>query len=222
MATNITEFAKGVQPDVIGCPRFLVNQEVVNGIIHLCKDAHVVERGFELSIVTADVDTADNNAVTIDFATIVTAQLLNWIPHEITEFRIDGALWETSYLEILNDFDDFSDIEVLDTKFFNFPTTTTMKMFSIDAKDQSFYMKLSFFPATSITTIDDRLYTEWHEAVEAWAKWKLQTMKNRAWSDPDEAANNMAIYSSFMGEAKIRKNKGFTKGSLRPQSLRYW
>lgn len=218
MATNISEFSKRVQADVIGCPRAVVDTVVVDTIIRFCEDTYIIEKAFEHDVVAADITAADNDSVNVNIATYVT----NIRPLVVTEFKIDGATWETSEIQLLNDLDDISEISVEGTKFFCYPDRTHIKFYDIEAVDQRFYIKQAFAPVTSITTIDDFIYDRWHEAIEAGAKGKLMAMPKKDWTDPVMASYNLSLYTDGVARAKITSGQGYTKGSKRPKSMRFF
>jgi len=130
MATNISSFAGGVLPDVPGCPPPIVAQAVVDSIIQLCKDASLFKKSFEHWIdAPNDVDTTDNDSITITLTDYVTA---TYRPHTVYELKIDGNQWNTHHYELENQVNDLTLYQIEDTKFFNFPSTTTMKLFPIE------------------------------------------------------------------------------------------
>jgi hypothetical protein len=221
MATNITVLSNRVQPDIIGCPRVVVDNAVIDAIIKLCKDTHIIEQAFEHDVVSSDITAADNDSVNVDIVADggVSATLR---PIVVTEFRIDGSIWETEYIELLNDLDDLSEIESVDTKLFTYPDRTHIKFFGIDAEDQRFYIKQAYAPLTSITTIDDYIYDRYHKAIEARAKWELMSMPGKDWSNAAMAEYNAGIYRDGVAEAKIVRSSGFTKGNKRVKSQRFF
>uniref|UniRef100_A0A6M3XP30 Tail tubular protein n=1 Tax=viral metagenome TaxID=1070528 RepID=A0A6M3XP30_9ZZZZ len=218
MATAITEISKRVQPDVIGCPKIMVDRAVVDSIIRFCEDTYVLERGFEHDVETADVTAADNDSVTVTLSDYGITEK----PLSVTEFRIDGGLWETSYIELLNDLDDLSIIAIQGAKFFNFPSDTNIKFYGIDAQDQTFYIKLSLCPLITMTTIDDFIYRRWRKAIESGARWELMSMPRKDWSDPIGAITNRSAYNDGVADAKISKDKGYTKGNTQVKSMRFF
>lgn len=219
MATNITEFSKRVQPDVPGCPKLVVDNAVIDALIQFCKDTHYLEKSFEHDVVAADIVDLDNDSVNVLLTTYVGATIR---PILLTEFRIDGTKWEAQKINLLNDQDDIAEIAIQGTKFFTYPDRTHIKFYDIEAVDQRFYIKQVYVPLTTITTIDDDIYDDHHETVEAWAKWKLMSMPKKDWSDPANAAVNLGLYNDGMASAKIKKDQGMVKGSTRPKSMRFF
>jgi hypothetical protein len=221
MATNITEFSNRVQVDVIGCPSVVVDNAVIDGIIRFSEDTHIIEQGFEHDVVAADIDDTDNDSVNVDIVNDggVSATLR---PVSVTEFRIDGKIWGVAYIELLNDLDDLSEIEISDRKLFTYPDRTHIKFYGIDAEDQRFYIKQAYAPITSITTIDDYIYDRYHDYIEAWAKWYLQKMPKKDWSSPNDALYNRGIYKNGVAFAKSDKVKGFNKGSTQVKSRKWF
>ncbi|OPY89023.1 MAG: hypothetical protein A4E71_00103 [Smithella sp. PtaU1.Bin162] len=218
MTTAITEFSRRVQPDVIGCPGIMVDAAVVDSIIRLCEDAHVIEKSFEHDVLSTDIVTTDNDSVNVNIATYITDHR----PLIVTEFRIDGGLWETKEAQLLSDMDDISEIAVQGTKFFSYPDRTHIKFYDINAVNQRFFIKQAFAPLDTITTVDDLFYDRYRKAVEAYARWILMSMPGKDWSNPERAEYYKGIYKGEMAMAKIRKDQGFTKGSTRVRSTRFF
>jgi hypothetical protein len=217
MATSITTISNRVQPDVIGCPKSVVDNAVIDAIIKFCEETHIIEQAFEHDVVAGDIVAADNDSVNVLLTTYVSATLR---PVVITEFRIDGVVWETAYLELLNDLDDLDELYISNSKYFNYPDRTHIKFFGIEAEDQRFYIKQAYAPLTTITTIDDYIYDRYHKAIEARAKWELMSMPGKDWSNGELALYNLRLYRDGVAEAVSIVSHGFTKGSKRPKSTR--
>jgi hypothetical protein len=223
MSTNITVLSNRVQPDVIGCPRPVVDNAVIDAIIKFYEDSYIIEQGFSHDVVEADIDDTDNDSVDVDIVTDggVSATLR---PAVLTEFRIDGVPWNTEYLDLLNDLndDDFSAIAGQDKILFTYPDLTTIKFFGIDARDQRFYIKQAYVPLTTITTMDDNIYERFHKAIEARAKWELMSMQEKDWSNALQAVQNMGLYKDGVAEAKTLKSHNYTKSNKRVASQRFF
>jgi len=217
MATEITEFNKGVQPHVIGCPMQMVNNAVIQTIIKFCEETHVWEKAFEHDFDSSDVDTTDNNSVNVN----IESYLEDVRPLLVTEFKIDGATWNTAFIEIENVQDDISEIEVTGAKLFTYPDVTHIKFYGIEEEDdQRFYIKQAYAPIPTITTIDDLFYYRHHEAIKSGALGTLMAMPRKDWSDPVSARHYLGQYNYGVAMAMIRKDH--TKGSRRPKSMRFF
>jgi len=221
MTTAISQFRGGVLSEVIGCPPFIVDQAVVDSIIQLCNDASLFAKSFEHSVdASADVDTTDNDSITITLADYVSSTLR---PIRVKELKIDGSIWETTEKHLENDVEDLGLYELTNTKFFNFPATTTIKIYPMETTDDvTVYLDMLWVPLRSMTTIDDFVFDDYREAVEARAKWYLMNQPQKKWTDFNLAAAKLAEYSRKMEEAKINKLMGKTLGSLRPKSMRFF
>ncbi len=219
MATAISAFRGGVLTDVIGCPPFIVDQAVVNAVITLSKDAIVFQKAFEHSVdADVDVDTSDNDSITIDLTSYISSTLR---PYTLIELQIDGAPWLVQELELENDVQDLTNYQIMDTKFFNFPSTTEIKLYPFDTvNDVLVYLKLAFLPIKPMTTVDDVLFNNHQRAIEAHAKWFLLKQPKKAWTDPVLAEYYLSEYSREMEEGKIHRLQGYAFGSLRPKSQR--
>jgi len=221
MTTNISAFRGGVLPDVIGCPPFIVDQAVKDAIIQVSKDAVLYQQAFEHSVdASADVDTVDNDSITIDLDGYISDTLR---PTTVQKLKIDGQDWGTLYFELNNDVSDITLYQITDTKFFNFPSITDIKIFPMDTtNDVEVFLDLALVPLRTMTTIDDFIYNDHRIAVEEYAKHSLMIQKGKTWSDPILAEYHLSKYSRKMEDGKIDRMHGFTKGSLRPKSQRFF
>ena len=216
MSTAITEFSKRVQPQVIGCPRQMVDAAVVDSIIRFCEETHVWEKSFEHDVVSTDIDDTDNDSVNVDISDYIE----DVRPIVLTEFKIDGASWGAAFVELLNVQDDISEISVQGSKLFTYPDLTHIKFYDITAEDQRFYIKQAYAPLRTITTVEDSFYYQHHRAIEGGALEELLDMPGKDWSDPARAEKYRGHYNHGVAMASIRKNN--TKGSARPSSMRFF
>jgi len=219
--TNISSFRGGVLSEVIGCPPLIVDQAVVDAIIQLCRDASLFVKSFEHDVdASADVDTTDNDSITIDLSTYVSDTLR---PITVKELKIDGAKWETTEKELENDVADISLYGITSTKFFNFPTIGTIKIYPMDTTDDvAVYLDMVWVPLRTMTSIDDFIFDNHREAVEARAKWNLMNQPEKKWTNIDLAMLKLSEYSRKMEEAKIAKLMGYTFGSMRVKQMRFF
>jgi hypothetical protein len=218
MATNITLFSNRVAPDVMGCPRTLIDSIVVDTIINFCKETQIIEKGFEHDVVTADIIAADNDSVNVDLSTL----FANLRPVLLTEFKINGSPWDAQEIKIMNDMDDLSEISIQGTKFFTYPDRTHIKFYGIDAEDQTFWIKQVYVPLDTITTIDDFIYDDFHKAIEAGAKAEIMAMPKKDWSNPAMVGYYRGLYTDGVVLAKIRMGKGQTRRSTAVKSTRWF
>ena len=218
MSTNITEFSYRVAPEVQGCPLALINLKVVDAIIQFCKDTHVLKYGFEYAILSTDVDTADNDAVTLDLSTISGDPYANKRPHSVIEVRIDAAPVNVQHAEMSTDITNLDNIRHSSQRFFNFPSSTTVKIFPLEEQDATLYLKVAFKPVKGITSIDEFMFEDYNEAIEALAKHTLLDQIKKPWSNPQQALKEWGKYTEKMGEAKIDVILGHTQKSITVQS----
>ena len=73
-----------------------------------------------------------------------------------------------------------------------------------------------------MTTVDDIVYNDHRQAVEAYAKWLLMRQPKKQWTDLVLADYHLSEYSRKMEEGKIEILQGKSFGSLRPKSMRFF
>lgn len=218
MATNLSEISRRVAPDVMGCPRVLIDEAVLRTIIKFCEETHILEKAFEHDVLSTDIVAADNDSVSVNLATYIT----DGRPILLTEFKIDGAAWDAQEIKLLNDQDDLDEISISGSKFFTWPDTTHIKFYGIEAEDQVFYIKQVFVPLDTATTIDDDLYYRFRETFEAGARARLMFMPRKDWTDPATAGKYLSEYNDGVALAKIKKDHGMTRRSTSVKSLRFF
>ncbi len=218
MSTNITEFSYRVAPEVQGCPLALINLKVIDAIIQFCKDTHVLKYGFEYDILSTDVDTADNNAVILDLSTITGDPYANKRPHSIIEFRIDTAPFKVQHAEMSTNITNIDNIRYSSQRFFNFPSSTTIKIFPLEAQAATLYLEVAFKPIKGITSIEDFMFEDHNEPIEALTKYTLLDQKKKPWSNHKQALEEWDKYAEKMGLAKIDVIQGHTQKSTMIQS----
>lgn len=221
MTTAISAFLPGILPDVTGCPPFVINAAVVDAIIQLCKDATLFKKAFEHSVdASADVDTGDNDSITINLADYVTEDLRPW---DVLKFEIDGEPYDTSLLELENNVDDITIYQLAKTKFFNFPDIESIKFFPMDTVlDVLIFLELSWLPLKTMTTVDDTIYNNHLESVQSYARWLLMKQPKKTWTDLPLAEYHLSQYSRTMEAEKIQKLMGRTFGTLQPKRMRWF
>ncbi len=218
MAINISVMSNAIAPDLIGCPRVLIDKAVLDAVIKFYEDTHLRELGFEHNVVPGDIAAADNDSINVNVATYVA----DGRPVLLTEFRIDGTKFDTAYIELKNDLNDIDEVSIAGVVHFNFPDSTHIKFYNIEAKAQRFYIKAVYVPLSTATTVDDDFYYRWHKAVEAGAKAELMAMPRKDWTDGATALYNKSLFNDGVARAITKKDNSFSKGSMRPASMRWF
>jgi len=213
MATNITDFSNRCRGELPGCPMSVINQAVVDAIIQFCEDTHRFRFGFEYDILSTDVDETDNNAVTIDLSTVSGNPYSSMRPYSFDLFKIDGATFPTERYELSTDITDLSNIRYGSMRYFSFPSQTTVKIWPLEVQDATLYIALIFKPIIGISTIDDFIFYDYHEAIEALAKYNLMRQKGKKWSDIKQSMTELGEYNEKVGLARIGINLGKTNRS---------
>jgi hypothetical protein len=218
MATNLTLIENRVQPHVIGCPGQVVTNAVVDALIKFYEETHLKEQGFKHAVTEGDVDTDDNDALAVTLTSYISS---DFRPVVLSEFKIDGADTDCEYTELLNDMgDDLNWILPTGGKLFTFTDRTTLTFYGIEDKDQDFYIKLALAPLTSVTSMDDHIYDNFHKAIEAKAIWELKSMPNKDWSNPGDARYYLGIYNDGLALARFWKENNRRVGSNSVKSKR--
>lgn len=212
MPTAINNFWNRIAAHVPGCPVPATHRAIVDAVRQFCEDTHVLTKAFEEEAFDyTTIDTTDNDAITITLSS-------KFSGYEVVApefFQIDGGEWNLSRLELINDNSNLTSIQLSDTKFFNFPTTTTIKIFPFTDQSENFdmFLKLAVKPNDGTTFFDDFLYNDWRKAIIPLACAILQEIPDRPWSNPSLASYNRSQYLIHSGKAKLNRSMGYAAGN---------
>ena len=70
-------------------------------------------------------------------------------------------------------------------------------------------------PIRVSTSCDVTLYDRWLEGVACGAKARLMMLPQQSYSDTQAALTNKALFNTAIGEARIERNRGMTRATLR-------
>lgn len=217
MATNITEFSNRVAPEIQGYPIALINLKVVDAIIQFSKDTHIFIYNFDYAITANDVDTSDNDSVTLDLSSISGNPYQNKRPLDISEFRIDAAPFKVERERLSTHLTYLDNIRFSSVRYFDFPSHTEIKICPLEEVAATLFLEVIFVPVKGITTIDDEIFEDHNQAIEAYTKYLIMDQKNKPWSNHAQALTEWEKYSEQMGRAKIDEVQKRTKRSLMVQ-----
>ena len=212
MATALTAFRNKIIPHVPGCPFFLIDTYVRDAAIQFCEDTHILQKSFEVEDIDyTTVSAIDNDSLTVNLALYYTG----YIPIWVVKLQYDGSDYKVKKFTLENDNSNLSAITEGSTLFFNFPSTTTMKIFPLSDLTSNFdlFISLAVKPTSTVISLDDFLYEDWRKAIEPLAIAELQRIPGKPWTNLQHAEINLGIYRAHMGAAKIRVADGFAKGN---------
>lgn len=207
---NISSFRKEIAPTVIGCPGFLIDRAVVKTIIRFCRKTNRLQEGFEHTVLSTDVDTADNDSVEVDLSTYLTSQ----VPVRMVKFAVDGFKYDTLEMKLSTDVTNLSSILDPSKRYFTFTDSTHIKLFPFTAVDMKFFIRLSVQPVRTITTIDDFIYDEFLEAIEEGAKWLLLKDPGKVWTNKDDARKSKREFLRACEKAAIDVNRSQSQANM--------
>jgi hypothetical protein len=182
MSTAISVLVNDVLPDVIGCPFPLIETKVKETLEDLAGTG-IINSGFKHDVLASD-PTTPNDQITI----ATPAAFVQYEPLDVFSLRIDGIPYDTVRRVITDDLDDISSIVESRTKLWYPATAASIIMFPFDATAVQLYLQVAFKPLTTITSIEDVFYQEWHQVIAAGTKARLMLMPKKAWSNPQLGA----------------------------------
>ena len=216
MAIPISQFRNRVIVEVPKCPTPRIDTAVIDALRKFCEDTWIYDRTFEEADIdhTTRIDENDNYSITLDISTYTA----NVDPLAPTYFTIDNVEWEIRELTLENQLKDTSQVLASETKYFNFPDSDSIKLFSFKdwGQDLDIFIKLAVMPKLTVTEVEDKFFNEphWRDAIIALTAAELQSMPGRPWTNYKVAGVNYSRYNACMGDAKIQALYGGTTGNI--------
>lgn len=205
-STNITAFKYLVAPDVLPCPDPMVNREVISTINEFCKKTNILQRDFELSVDSNDIDTELQNCIDFD----ISEYSRDLRPSSVLEMLVDSNEYIPQLRNIRNTITNWSAVSDERIKYFWIPNYHTIRVFDMSSNDNNIWMRISVKPKTTATTVDEELYENWSEAIVAGAKWRIMSMPGKEWSNPEHADYYRREYRKYLSQAKAYITRGGT------------
>ena len=226
MAT-ITKFSNEIT--IPGIPKALKRKAVVDAVQIFCQDTWCLRAGVSVEFDAADVDSTDEY-VEIDLGEFGD----DLEPIAFLDFKVDGGDADlqpspSGFYGLYADIAVFADgepaamaagnmyfgsptsvkVEKKATKYFNFPDSTTLRIYAFDAQDFELYVNMAFKPADGVESVDDFFWMWWRKAIIEKTKELLRGMDDRPWSDDKKEFKAMRKYNGLMGEARIQLSRQF-------------
>lgn len=202
--TLITEFKNLVAPDVMPCPEPIVNREVMSTILDFCKKSNVLQREFELTVYSDDIDSDLQDSIDFD----VSEYAGNLRPVAVLELMVDTTAYIPRKRDIRNTLTNFTYVKDDNYKYFWIPNNYTIRLFDMATGDSNVWMRISLKPLRTVTEVDDFLFEDWSEAIVAGAKWKILSMPGKDWTDQNTAQYYRSEWKKYLSQAKQETLKG--------------
>ena len=176
--------------DVPDCPKPLIIQAIRDSFRDLCRRTQVWD--FELPKINIKKDQADYRLVTRVDCTQITAVL------EV----------ETSVIDNSNEKRDFR----RQRPFIDYNIEKKWVIHFISASQSAtlggLKVTVALRPTRDADDIMEDIFEDWHEEVAAGAKWRLQKMKGKPWSDYTLSKDNRQLYRDGLTRARGEVNRG--------------
>ena len=202
MATTIATFRDRIRSEVSGCPVPLIDEKVLDAIREFCEATHAVKKTILATEVPVDV--GEYFKATVSWADH--AGLSNYDPIMITDFKIDGSDYKIKEFNPDVNVDLDYVCNVSKERLYNFASVTSLEIYPFDdATSVDLTITLVLKPSLSLTSVDDVFYKDYRDGISAIALAHLQRMKDRPWTDIDQALINQGVAERKISEANFRK-----------------
>ena len=194
----ISSFTALVAPDVLTCPDPIITREVSSALIEFCKKTQILTKELVFDVSELTIDENIQDAMDLD----ISASMTNLQPDSIEEIHVDSLDYIAKKREILSTYTHWEYIKESLMKYYWFPDSDTIRIYDMATANSSVYCKLVCKPTRTTSTVDDRLFEDWSEAIAAGAKYKILAMPGKEWTDPQAAQFYRSLWRKYLSEAK--------------------
>lgn len=197
----LSEFVGRLLPEVPGCPRHTLIEAARDAVIAFCERTNILK--LEHAPITTVASTA-SYAFVPSAGTEVHDVLQAWYDgNEI--FPIDTDQIENIYTDWMN--------ESGTPKYFTRLDKRNIRLVPNPdaAVTNGLTMLVTLKPAIDATTIDDTVYEEYRDTIEAHAKGKLMAMPGKTWTNIKLASAYIAKFEENVGMIRYKAGKGHVR-----------
>lgn len=217
--TSLETFVQDFAVELVGCPRPLMERTARDGLRDLCERLRFLRQGeivisvvedeaaYSLTLPTGydlvGITRVDVGDVNSGRSLEVTSESGLAQQYGITWKSMRGAIPTSVYVDSSK-------------RLVVFPRP------SADF-DQDLIIEAAVKPALTVTSVDDILYTDYHQAVADYCRWRLMAIPGQPWSNEKLAAYYQLEYERAVTTAQARLLKNFSGRPLRvkPRSFLY-
>ncbi len=198
---DLSDFANRCKSDLPGCPGPIIRDAVRDTVIDFCRETGRLRKSFEHAVAVVDVDTADNDSVTISLSSYYTGHT----PVRLAEFAVDGYYYTTVWFEPSTDLTDLSSLINTSLRYYHFPSSTQIKLFPFTGTvaAMNFFLRLTVQPDRDATSVDDLFWNDYLDAIVAGTKQRLMAQVGKTWSNPEASGYFGRKYIQGRDSAKI-------------------
>jgi len=202
----ISDFLPRILPHVIGCPRPLAEQAIVDSAIKFCDKSLIIRY-------TPDVVSTVVGTSVYDFDVPSQQEFSRVLYVEIDGDEI-ASIPRASQPLVGSD-------NAKPTHYFVTQNESELQLNLYPAPDEvySISMSLALRPTRNASRLEDDLYTYWHDPITDGALSRIMSASNQTYSDPIMARNYAYKAYTACAQARIEGNIGRTVSSMsaRPQ-----
>lgn len=213
-SVNWTDLIPWLHADLPGCGDALKIQKIRDTVIDFCHDAQAWR--FWLDPISIEADVGDYDLLTIPDCAVIDTILC------ARQSNSDADNQETAGRLLVPG----RDYLVTSTKdIFRFVRTPKQAVEST-SDTTGLLIKVALKPTKESVGLEDesfdRVWDDWRDTLVAGTLGRLQGMPKKTWSNPAEAADNMAMYLAGRTKARIEVNRASLNVGLRAVSQRKW
>lgn len=225
MTTTIAILAKALTKNAFGCPEFERKKAIIDTLVEFARATEVFKYTFERNIQSTEVNSNRNDEVRFNISGIEGDKK----PFSISKLYLGTSGYRTKKLRLSNDITEYDSIIAEPvTKFFYFPDRRTIAIhpFDTDAEFDSddelnLTVEVVFVPHPDITEIEDEIYYDWREEIEAGALSRLMEQVDKPWTNLKRAVTERGKFLKGITRSRISTNQADNNNEPRIQMRKF-
>jgi hypothetical protein len=200
---NISLFTSGIIPYLPDCPEPLIEDKIKEAIIDFCVKTGILKVGMNYTVYPTEPDENSNYSVEID----ISSDYPDRTPMTITKLFVDSSKYETEHMVLEEGMTFFDDIlDDSSKKYFYFPEESIITIYPLEiTAETNLYIEATLKPTRDFTTVEDSIYNDHLEVIQAGAKYRLFSIPKTPWGDPNLAMNEYRIWMAGMSEHMVSR-----------------
>jgi len=211
MPEPLSTLVDNIRPYVHGCPNFVILPEVRKAYISFCQKTRILTRDIQRGFGAEDVY-GDNDEVSVNVAGVIPGHS----PMTVHWLTVDGSPRKILHREAPVAWPGEGEAPTGAAKYYYFSHSGTVKIYPFSNATSGFSLALAveFAPSKDVAEMDDGVFAEWHEAIEAGAMERIYKLPRREWSDRGEAERCRIDFYRAVSSARIQHSVRASGGDL--------
>lgn len=204
MATALSSFVEYVSPYIRNYTFATINRAVQDAIIDFSERTWIRQIDFTWNITEAEVMEELNDAVDLDLSGVAGLR-----PIEVLSAQADGVNLDLKERKAIESFPEWWNDDDAGVSYWYLVDNDTIRLYPVPTQDFTLFLRAAFRPERDSESFDDDLYKDWADVIAEGAKFRLFTMPEKPWTNPNAALLARSQYEKGVSRAIILVRRNY-------------